>query len=202
MQSGQLIILTGKTASGKDTVMKRVLQNFPGMARVITSTSRAPRPGEKSGEDYNFLSASEFKQKIANKDFLEYVEYGSNLYGTEKEQILKALDIDLIWRIDPSRAGQIRQFIKEAFDPKIASELLSKLLVIYLTVNDDVILQRLNERNSSEEKIQKRMEQDQKFWSEYSQNYDYVVENIPGNLEKCVSEVIQIIRDRIPNNFW
>lgn len=180
--SARLLILTGKTASGKDTVMAKLLLRLPDFKKVITTTSRIPRSGEKEGIDYHFISASDFKKKIEAGDFIEYVEYGGNLYGTEKSQITENLDQNFIWRIDPSRAGQIRKLIP-----------LKRVLVIYLTVDDDVVLERLKKRGLTKEEIAKRMQEDAKFWQEFRANYDFVVKNVPGKLDETVDMVVNLI---------
>lgn len=190
-----LIILTGKTASGKDTVMKKLMTEFPNLTRVLTTTSRPLRIGE-TNKDYNFISKSQFLGKIQSKDFIEYVKYGGNLYGTEKVEITKALGQNLIWRIDPSRAGQIRQFIKEAFDQFLSEKLLKRVVVIFLTTDDQTIIKRLQNRGLNSSQIQKRMAQDKKFWQNFGPNYDFVVENTPGHLDKTVEQVIQIINQK------
>ncbi len=192
--SNLLIILTGKTASGKDTIMAGLLSCFPAFRKVITTTSRNIRPEEKNGVDYYFLSETQFKQKIKEGLFIEYVEYAGNLYGTEKSQILDNLGrSSLIWRIDPSRAGRIRQLIKDSFEPAQAEDLLRKVLVIYLTVEDKVILERLKKRGLNPEEIEKRMQEDSRFWNQFKDNYDFVVENIPGDLKGTLDKVTQIL---------
>lgn len=178
-----LFILTGKTASGKDTIISKLLSRLPDFKKVVTTTSRAGRPGEKKGVDYFFLSREDFKQKIEKGDFFEYVEYGGNFYGTEKTQ-LRDTGQGLIWRIDPSRAGKIRELID------------SPVLVIYLTVPDAIVLERLKKRGFNKEEIKKRMEDDKIFWEEYKDNYDFVVENVPGKLDETVDKIIQIIENQ------
>ena len=173
--------------------MSKLLSRFPNFKRVVTTTSRGPRGGEKDGVDYLFLSEPDFRHKIEMGDFIEYVEYGGNLYGTEKTQITDRLENGLIWRIDPSRAGQIREFIKGSFENNLAEDLLKKVIVIYLTVDDEVILKRLQGRGLSQQEIEKRMAEDARFWKEYTDNYDFVVENIPGQLNQTVDKIIQII---------
>lgn len=189
-----LLILTGKTASGKDTVMARLLSDLPGTRRVVTTTSRLPRENERDEFDYNFITPEDFKKKIANNEFIEYVEYGGNLYGTERKEILNNLEHNLIWRIDPSRAGQAREFIKESFEPEMAQDLLKKLMVVYLTVSDEVILERLKKRGLSEEDIKRRMTDDANFWQQYQKSYDFVVENIPGKLDQTIDRIIEITK--------
>lgn len=180
----KLIVLTGKTASGKDTVMAAILKEFPDLKRIVSTTSRFLRNGEKNGVDYNFISKEEFEQKIKNGDFIEYVQYGGNLYGTEKSQILDNLDSNLIWRIDPSRAGKVRELVKD---------FTTNVTVIYLTTDDEVILQRLRGRNLQEEEIVKRMQDDEKLWDEHKDNYDFIIENIPGKLKETIDQIIEII---------
>lgn len=192
----QLIILTGKTAAGKDTVMLKLLQKLPGFKRVVTTTSRGIRPGEQDGKDYLFISEEEFKRKIDQDDFIEYVQYGGNFYGTQKAEITNNLNRNLIWRIDPSRAGQIRQFIKDSFDKHLSDELLKKLLVVYLTIPDELIRQRLKRRNLKTDEIQKRMQDDAKFWERYKDAYDFVVENVNGRLDETVNKILEIITAR------
>lgn len=182
-QNNSLIVLTGKTASGKDSVISKLLSRIPDLRKVVTTTSRAPRAGEKDGIDYNFISREDFKQKIEKGDFIEYVEYGGNLYGTEKTQLVA--NKGLIWRIDPSRAGKVRELIE------------SPVLVIYLTVPDSVVIERLKKRGFSSEDIDKRMKEDRQLWEEYEESYDFVVENVPGQLEETVDKIAAIIENRV-----
>lgn len=177
-----LLVLTGKTASGKDTIKNALLEKFPHLKKVVTTTSRPPRDGETNGMDYHFVTRAEFEKKIESGEFAEHVEYGGNLYGTERKELEQALNQDLIWKIDPSRAGKIRQLIKR------------ELLVIYIYTADDVILKRLKERGLSEEEIKKRMADDKKIWLKYKNNYDFVVENVPGKLDQTINEIVNIIR--------
>lgn len=176
-----LIVLTGKTAAGKDTVMAKLLEKLPDFQRIITTTSRKIRNGEQNGVDYNFISESDFRQKIKDGDFIEYVEYGNNLYGTEKSQLISGYN--LIWRIDPSRAGQIKDLIQD-----------KKILVIYLAVADEVVLERLQRRGLSQDEIDRRMREDRDFWQKYKDNYDFVVENVPGKLDETLDKIMQIIK--------
>ncbi len=190
-----LLILTGKTASGKDTIKDALLQRYPTLRKVITSTSRAPRNRETDGVEYNFLSRENFLKGVNEGKFLEYVEYGGNLYGTKKVELENNLQQDVLWRIDPSRAGEAREFIKRAFPEEIAKELIRKLIVIYITAPDEVILERLQRRNLPEEEIRKRMEDDKKIWEQYQGNYDFVVENTPNKLDECLDNIIRLIEN-------
>lgn len=193
MNTHLLIILTGKTASGKDTIKSLLLTKYPNLKKVITTTSRTLRIAEKEGIDYHFLTRVQFEDKISKGDFAEYVWYGGNLYGTQKSELEQALNNDTLWKIDPSRAGEIKEFIKRSYPVDIADELIKRVVVLYITVSDDVILQRLQKRGLSDLEIQKRMSDDAKIWQQYQKKYDFVVENLPGKLENTLKEIYHII---------
>lgn len=173
-----LLVLTGKTASGKDTLIAKILEKYPNFRKVLTTTTRAPREAEVNGVDYNFISKEDFKKNLEQGDLLEYVEYGGNLYGTERPQI--NLTEDLIWKIDPSMAGKAKEMFKNS-------------ITLYITVDEGVVLERLKMRGLSRKEIEKRIQDDQKFWDEYQDRYDYVVENVPGQLDQTVAKITQII---------
>lgn len=196
MESGKLIILTGKTASGKDTVKSSLLHKYPNLIKLLTTTSRTPRERETDGVDYRFLTREEFEEQIKNNDFAEYVEYGGNLYGTEKKELENALTQDVLWKIDPFRAGEAREFIKRAFPESIAQQLIDRMVVIYINTSDEVILQRLEKRGLSQEEIQKRMQDDKKIWEQNMGNYDHVIENIPGKLNETINRICEIIENK------
>lgn len=179
-----LLIITGKTASGKDTICAKLLQKYPDFKKILTTTSRKPRPNEQNWQHYHFISKEEFKQKITNGDFVEYVEYGGNFYGTEKVQLDP--NKNLIWKTDPSWAGKAKKILKN-FD----------VLVIYVMVNNETVLQRLRSRKLSEEEIAKRMTDDHRFWANFQNQYDYIVQNIPGKLDLTISKIAQIIQSKV-----
>lgn len=189
------IILTGKTASGKDTIKFALLRKYPRLKKVTTTTSRAPRSNETDGADYHFLTRDQFESKIKKGDFAEYVEYGGNLYGTQKKELEQTLKEDFLWKIDPSRAGEVREFIKRSFSSRIAEELIKRILVIYINTPDEVVLQRLQKRGLSEEEIQKRMMDDKRIWEQYKDSYDFVVENVPGRLDDTLDKIFAIVEN-------
>ncbi len=189
------IILTGKTASGKDTIKSALLQKYPTLKKVITTTSRTPRFNEQNGIDYNFLTRPEFEDKIQKQEFAEYVEYGGNLYGTQKKELEQALTGDILWKIDPSRGGEVRDFIKRAYAPNLAQDLIKRVIVIYINAPDEVILQRLQKRGLSEGEIKKRMQDDERIWEQYKNSYDFVVENTLSKLNETIDKVEQIIEN-------
>ena len=78
-------MISGPSGVGKSTIAKKLKE--AGIPRVMTTTTRAPRPGEVNGREYRFLTRMEFQDEIKRGSFLEYAEIDKNLYGTPKERI-------------------------------------------------------------------------------------------------------------------
>ena len=82
-----LIVISGPSGVGKDTVINAIKQQNDSVYHTITATTRPVRNGETDGIDYHFISEDEFKQMIDRGDFLEWAQVYGNLYGTPKAQI-------------------------------------------------------------------------------------------------------------------
>lgn len=91
MSQGLLVCIVAPSGGGKTTIVTELIKQLPKATRFITSTTRAPRPGEKNGVDYHFLTRSEFVYKITEGQLLEYVEYAGNFYGTDRSELEKLL---------------------------------------------------------------------------------------------------------------
>lgn len=83
---GRLLVLSGPSGVGKTAVAERLLAD-PRVARAITATTRAPRAGERDGVDYVFLSADEFRRRLAAGWFLEHADVYGRLYGTPRSSV-------------------------------------------------------------------------------------------------------------------
>src|SRR3990167_5184728 len=84
---GVLLVLTGPSGAGKDSVMAKLHQKYPQINRVITTTTRTMRPNESEGNPYQFITRDEFEQRRLNNLFFEWVEFRGELYGTEKKSL-------------------------------------------------------------------------------------------------------------------
>lgn len=107
---GRLIVLSGPSGVGKDTVIKRLVELAPTISRPVAYTTRQPRPGERGGIEYSFISRSEFEAKRAAGDFLETATVHGNLYGTARERVerLRQQGRDVLLKIDVQGASQLR----------------------------------------------------------------------------------------------
>ena len=114
--SGKLVILSGPSGVGKDTIIDAWREINPRVERVVATTTRAPRAGEENGIDYNFLTIPEFQTKAADGEFLEFKEVHGNWYATpltEMENLLNAGRIAIL-KIDVQGALHAMTLRKDA----------------------------------------------------------------------------------------
>jgi guanylate kinase len=109
--SGLLLVISGPAGSGKTTLCDRMLAAFPGIRRIVTATTRAPREGEVDGVDYHFLSMEAFEQGIRDGAFFEHALVHGRRYGTLMRAITEPMDsgFDLLLNIDVQGAASVRQ---------------------------------------------------------------------------------------------
>ena len=112
--AGKVIIFSAPSGSGKSTIIGRLMSHKElNMAFSISCTSRQPRGTERNGVEYFFLMPGEFRQKIADGEFLEYEEvYKDRYYGTLKSQVERQLEAgdNVVLDVDVKGACNIKQF--------------------------------------------------------------------------------------------
>lgn len=86
-----LLVLSSPSGGGKTTACKRLLRRLPWLKRAVTATTRAPRPGEKDGRDYHFLSPAEFARRVRAGGFFEHARVHGQRYGTPRREVEAAL---------------------------------------------------------------------------------------------------------------
>jgi guanylate kinase len=146
-ERGSLVVISGPSGSGKDTVVSKYLEGRKNAWLSISCTSRPMRPGDEEGVSYYFISKEEFEEKIKNDEFLEYSEYNGNYYGTPKKDIEDKLKngIDVILVIEVQGALKIKSAFPEAiciFIMPPSMEELRNRLVGRKTETKDKIIQR------------------------------------------------------------
>lgn len=112
METGKIIVFSAPSGSGKTTLISAVRETIPNLHFSVSATSRAPRGKEKNGVDYFFLTPEQFREKIAEGDFIEYEEvYHDKFYGTLKSEVEKQLagGKNVILDIDVKGAFNVKQ---------------------------------------------------------------------------------------------
>lgn len=109
-RNGVVLVVCAPSGTGKTTLVKRLLQEFPHFGYSVSCTTRSPRPGETDGVDYHFLSGEEFEQRRAQGYFAEWAEVYGNFYGTPLPPTLGMLEQgkDVLFEIDVQGAAQLR----------------------------------------------------------------------------------------------
>lgn len=181
MSKGKLIIFSGPSGSGKDTLLQELFKRRPEIKLSISSITRPMRVGEVEGEKYHFISREEFEKRLSNDEFLEHNVYVNNYYGTPKQPVLDAIENgeDIILEIDVNGAAVVREKMPDAISIFVIPPSFSELK------------RRLTGRGTdSMEVIEKRLSASLGE-IERAKDYDYVVTN--DIIDKAVDDIIHII---------
>ena len=150
MQPGKLIIFSAPSGSGKTTLVRYLLAQGLDLAFSVSCTSRAPRGTEQDGVDYYFITPEQFRQRIANNEFLEYEEvYTDKFYGTLKSEVerLSAEGHTVVFDVDVKGGVNIKRYYGDRalslFIQPPSIEELSRRLHSRGTDSEEVIRQRL-----------------------------------------------------------
>ena len=190
---GIMIILSSPSGAGKTTLVK-LLSESRDFYTSISHTTRKPRNNEEEGKDYYFVNNDQFQNLIKKKEFLEYANVFSHLYGTTKTPIIKNLENskNVVFDIDWQGTEQIKK-----------KNLEYKLLTFFvLPPSKKALFNRLSNRDMKDKLIvderMKEFNKDVLHWK----SYDYVVIN--DNLKRCFNEICELIDsfiDESKNNY-
>lgn len=185
-ENRKVIIFSAPSGSGKSTIIGHLLKRVPGLEFSISATSRKPRQGEQDGKDYYFLTEEDFKQRVAEDKFVEWVEvYQGTCYGTLKSEIERIWDKGNTVIFDVDVLGGVS--LKKIFGEKALSIFIQPPSI-------EVLEQRLRNRGTeTEESLRKRIERAE-MELQYSNQLDVVVVN--DNLDTAINETETIV-----NNF-
>src|SRR3977135_401033 len=112
---GLLIVISGPSGVGKDTVLRRLFELAPQLKYSVSYTTRPPRPGEVDGHSYTFVTQPEFLRLIEQKEFLEWAKVYDHYYGTSRRRVEGALNSgeEIILKIDVQGATFVRKRLPE-----------------------------------------------------------------------------------------
>jgi guanylate kinase len=181
---GKLVVFSGPSGVGKTTVLRQLFERCPvPLVGSVSATTREPRPGEKDGIDYNFLSHEEFETLRRQKEFIECFQvFGSgDWYGTLKSQVAPGLESGkwIVLEIDVKGAISVMEFYPEAITIFIGPASL------------DELERRLRGRGTeSEEWVRKRLRQAKQ---ELAQADRYRFRVINDDIDRAVDEICDIL---------
>jgi len=185
-------IISAPSGTGKTTLLKKVIEELPGLQFSISYTTRPPRANEREGEDYHFITPSVFQMMVERDEFLEWAEVLGNLYGTAEKDVnaLRSKGMDLILDIDIQGAKKVKE--------KVDSTVL--IYILPPSLND--LQERLVKRGlDSPDIIQFRLAQARRDIEE-AKWYHYLIvnERIEDTVEKLKAIIIaeRCRRDKNP----
>lgn len=178
-----LVVISGPSGVGKDTVLDRMKQRGLPFHFVVTATTRPQRPGEVEGEDYFFVGEQEFFDMIEKGELIEHALVYNDHKGVPRQQIREAMESgqDVVMRVDVQGAKTIQSLAPEA-------------LLIFLTArNEDELSRRLRKRRTESEADLKLRLETAKEELGYLDIFDYVVLNADSTVETAVDTILAII---------
>lgn len=183
MRKGLLFIISGPAGSGKGTVVNELIATHPEITLSISATTRNPRPNEKNGVHYHFISKEEFEKRIENGKMLEYATYSGNYYGTPEKEVQEAMENgkDVILEIEVEGAMQIKKKIKDS------------VAIMLTPPNKEVLEARLRGRGTETEEVIKWRLERAKAEINLMPQYDYAVINEDQKSHECAEMIYKII---------
>ncbi len=181
---GTLFIVSAPSGAGKTSLVKALVKMLEAVVVSVSYTTRAPRPGERDGQDYHFVDRRRFEAMVEEDRFLEYAEVFGNYYGTARHTVERALrqGQDVLLEIDWQGARQVRRRCAESVG------------IFILPPSRDVLRQRLRARGQDDEAvIERRMAEAVSEMSHYGE-YDYLVIN--DDFDQALKELVSIVQAR------
>ncbi|MFM9155561.1 MAG: guanylate kinase [Polynucleobacter victoriensis] len=179
--TGSMLMVVAPSGAGKSSLVNALLEKDPDIGLSVSFTTRAPRPGEVNGREYNFLTEQEFLKRKDAGDFLEWANVHGNYYGTSKSWIESQMKNgkDVILEIDWQGARQVQQLIPQA------------IWIFILPPSIQTLEDRLRKRAQDDEAtIQKRVAAAKDELAHVAEA-NYLVVN--DNFEKALSDLNQVV---------
>jgi guanylate kinase len=186
--SAAVFVITGPSGVGKGTLIRGLLERVPEVELSVSATTRPPRPGERNGIDYHFLTPAQFESHVAAGDFLEHANYSGNRYGTLRSEVRQRLDAGapVVLEIEVQGARQVRAAMPDA------------VAVFIAPPSPEALRARLIGRGTdAPEQIDVRMRTAQREL-EAREEFRHVIIN--DRLEDAVSELEDIVRTKLTSD--
>jgi guanylate kinase len=125
----RVFVITGPSGVGKGTLIRGLMERVPGLELSVSATTRAPRPGERDGVDYHFLTREQFDRRVAEGAFVEHADYAGRRYGTLRAELDRRIGagVPVVLEIEVQGARQVRAAMPSAVQVFIAPPSLEAL---------------------------------------------------------------------------
>jgi guanylate kinase len=179
---GLLIVISGPSGVGKDTIIERLLKMDGNLRYSVSFTTRPKRDYEVDGVHYSFVTKPKFEALIGRGEFLEWAEYNGYYYGTSRTRLekLQRKGLDVILKIEVRGAEQVREKRPEG------------VFIFIAPPSMEVLLKRREERGSDSEKDIEERQRLASWEMSFAEYYDYVVTN--EDAQVAANDVMEIIR--------
>ena len=180
--SGCLFIVSAPSGAGKTTLVSGLIATDPLVRKSVSYTTRKARPGEENGRDYHFVSEEEFRQRMADSEFLETALVHGNMYGTSRRTVERecAAGYDVLLEIDWQGAAQIRKLKPDS------------VAIFILPPSIEALEKRLRGRGQDNPEVIARRVAAARGEISHVGEFDYVIINEEFN--RAAQELISIIR--------
>lgn len=176
-----MLVVIGPSASGKTQIVKILIEQY-NMKKLVTYTSRPMRQGEVEGRDYHFIDVDEFKKRIQEDFFLEYVNYNGNYYGTSHSDLTKDKVVIL------EKQG-LMHYVNVARDT---------VKIVFLVCSKPILRIRMQNRGDSIEAITKRLNgDDDVFNDEIAKLADWIIDTSCSNIYKDAKTIYQLYQNSL-----
>jgi guanylate kinase len=181
-----VFVITGPSGVGKGTLIRALLARLPALELSVSATTRKPRPGERDGLSYHFMSPEQFAARVAAGDFVEWAEYSGNRYGTLRSELESRLaaGTPVVLEIEVQGARQVRDAMPDAVQVFIAPP------------SEEALKRRLEARGTdTAEQIRTRL---LTAGAELGAQREFAHVVVNDRLEQALEELVQIVQSELP----
>jgi guanylate kinase len=181
----RVFVITGPSGVGKGTLIRGLMERLPQLELSVSATTRSPRPGEREGVDYHFLSPEEFERRVAAGDFVEHADYAGRRYGTLRSELDRRVGAGapVVLEIEVQGARQVREAMPEAVQVFIAPPSLEALRTRLVGRGTD-----------DQQEVERRLQVAERELAAQSE-FGHVVVN--DRLEEALDELVRVVRTNL-----
>jgi guanylate kinase len=182
---GRVFVITGPSGVGKGTLIRSLLERVPELELAVSATTREPRPGERDGVDYHFLTEAQFDGRVINGEFVEHADYSGRRYGTLRSELERRL----------AQGGSVVLEIEVQGARQVARAMPDAVRIFVAPPSEEALRARLVGRGTDQpEQVEARLATAREELAAKDEFDDVVVND---RLERAVEEMERLVRSRM-----